>query len=154
MRSKLATLAFVLIMLFVNGQIALHEQKHRQGQTLILELAPLDPRSLIQGDYMILRYALASEIQGQEGVVYLRTDERGLVSEVLARETTGALKLKYRRLDGQVKFGIESYLFQEGKRAVYEKARYAELKVDEMGHPSLIRLLTDQLKPIGEAPQS
>ncbi|XOT97907.1 GDYXXLXY domain-containing protein, partial [Alcaligenes pakistanensis] len=29
------------------------------GQTVLLELAPVDPRSLMQGDYMSLNFALS-----------------------------------------------------------------------------------------------
>ena len=31
------------------------------GQTVLLELAPVDPRSLMQGDYMALNYALTHQ---------------------------------------------------------------------------------------------
>src|SRR5690606_39326084 len=34
------------------------------GQTVLLELAPVDPRSLMQGDYMQLSYAIADEDAG------------------------------------------------------------------------------------------
>jgi uncharacterized membrane-anchored protein len=42
---------------------SLHKQHVlAHGQTVLLPLAPVDPRSLIQGDYMVLRYELEREI--------------------------------------------------------------------------------------------
>lgn len=38
------------------------EQLLAQGETLILALAPVDPRSLMQGDYMALRFELGDEV--------------------------------------------------------------------------------------------
>ena len=39
------------------------ERLLRQGRPVLLELAPRDPRSLMQGDYMDLDYALARTLQ-------------------------------------------------------------------------------------------
>ena len=33
------------------------------GKPVVLKIAPVDPRSLMQGDYMVLNYAILSEIQ-------------------------------------------------------------------------------------------
>src|SRR5690606_6091689 len=33
------------------------------GQVVVLSLAPVDPRSLMQGDYMALRFAVAGPLQ-------------------------------------------------------------------------------------------
>lgn len=38
------------------------EQTLKQGQVVLLELAPVDPRSLMQGDYMALGYALERDL--------------------------------------------------------------------------------------------
>ena len=46
-----------------NIGIAQRERVLRDGRVLLLELAPADPRSLMQGDYMRLRFAAAVHVQ-------------------------------------------------------------------------------------------
>ena len=57
----LAGLALVLVA--VNYGITRRERVLAEGRVLLLELAPVDPRSLMQGDYMLLRFAAAEAIQ-------------------------------------------------------------------------------------------
>src|SRR5690554_4287550 len=38
------------------------ERTLRDGQLVLLELAPADPRSLMQGDYMALRFAVDAQL--------------------------------------------------------------------------------------------
>ncbi|MGD1984388.1 MAG: GDYXXLXY domain-containing protein, partial [Chromatiaceae bacterium] len=52
----------VAILVFVNLQIMQKEDIIENGETLLLRLAPQDPRSLLQGDYMALRYAMTRDI--------------------------------------------------------------------------------------------
>lgn len=152
MRSKLFLVGLLLILAWMNTQILFKEQHRVTGKTLILELAPVDPRSLMQGDYMILRYKLAGLVPGDSdsGVLYLKPNAQGLATELQEPNTPGCLKLKYRRHDKRVEFGIESYLFQEGQAAIFDKAKYSEVKVTGDGTPSLIRLLDENFKPLGE----
>mgnify|MGYP000014629156 CR=1 FL=1 len=97
---------------------------------------------------MRLRYEIASQITGDGGVVYLIPDERRVAKSLATEDGPGRVKLLYRRLDGEVKFDIDSYLFQEGRAADFNRARYAEIRVDRRGRPSLIRLLDEQLREI------
>ena len=152
MRSRLFFLGLLIILGWTNSQIFFKERHRATASTLLLELAPVDPRSLIQGDYMILRYRLSGEVasSSDSGVLYLKPDAKGLVTQVSEPNTPGSVKLKYRRHKGQVKFGIESYLFQEGMASVFDRAKYSEVKVSEDGTPSLIRLLDKDFKPLGE----
>lgn len=52
----------VLILTVVNTGIYQRAGILSQGTTLVLELAPVDPRSLMQGDYMALQFAVATEL--------------------------------------------------------------------------------------------
>ena len=148
MRSRLLIFGFLLILVVVNLQIYHLETRRATGEVVVLQLAPLDPRSLLQGDYMRLRYEIASQITGDGGVVYLTPDERRVADLVATEDGPGRVPLQYRRVDGRVKFDIDSYLFQEGRAADYNRARYAEIRVDETGRPSLLRLLDKQLREI------
>src|SRR5262245_64792976 len=50
------------IFALLNYSIYEKEQIKAHGETILLELAPVDPRSLMQGDYMRLRYAIERNI--------------------------------------------------------------------------------------------
>ena len=151
MRSKLSILGILLFLIASNAMIAGKESALESGRTVILELAPVDPRSLMQGDYMTLRYKLASELERTgdgEGVVYLTVDSRGVASAISLNAAPGLVPLRCRRRDNQVFFDAESYFFQEGQGELFRAARYGELRVDEGGMPILTHLLNERLEPI------
>lgn len=55
---------FVIALLgAVNYKVQQFEDVLATGKPVILKIAPVDPRSLMQGDYMVLNYAILSEIQ-------------------------------------------------------------------------------------------
>src|SRR5690606_4235060 len=47
----------------VNAGIYQREQILAHGKSVILALAPVDPRSLMQGDYMALRFQVADDVR-------------------------------------------------------------------------------------------
>lgn len=77
-----ANLAAVLLV--VNGAIVRKQAIVDEGRAVFLELAPVDPRSLMQGEYMRLNYALNRDdlLRGQRGAaptrgrMILQLDER------------------------------------------------------------------------------
>lgn len=147
----------LLVLLTVNYQIVKKEAVLETGTTLLLALAPVDPRSLIQGDYMVLRYAIADEIAdknlpGTGRIVVSLDDNR--VAAFLRLHTGEALKegetLLFYRNHGGLRFGAESFMFQEGDADVYSKARYGELKVDESGSSILIGLRDSAYRVLGK----
>ena len=138
------------------------------GKLIYLELAPLDPRSLIQGDYMALRFAMANEIQralqGRAGHVMSNTpvghaivkvDARGIARfEALLRgqnPTQGQFVLTYQVTEGRVKFATDAYFFQEGHAQHYENARYGAFRVNPAGEMLLVGLHDEALRPLGSA---
>lgn len=55
---------FVIALLgAVNYKVQQFEDVLATGKPIVLKIAPVDPRSLMQGDYMILNYAILSEFQ-------------------------------------------------------------------------------------------
>lgn len=55
---------FVIALLgAVNYKVQQFEDVLATGKPIVLKIAPVDPRSLMQGDYMVLNYAILSEIQ-------------------------------------------------------------------------------------------
>lgn len=152
MKNKILIAGCLLILLVFNTMVFNKEQHIVNGGTVILKLAPRDPRSLMQGDYMVLRYELAqkaaSEFQEHEGRLFLDLDPRGIAQRLHREPKPGRVCLQFRRHEGQILFGIESFFFQEGQRDKYDRAKYGELKVSPDGIPVLVRLLDKDLAPL------
>ncbi|MFZ2755004.1 MAG: GDYXXLXY domain-containing protein [Lysobacteraceae bacterium] len=53
----------LLALVVVNHGIVQRERILSDGRVLLLELQPVDPRSLMQGDYMALRFAVVDDIR-------------------------------------------------------------------------------------------
>ena len=58
----LIVLGALLVLGAVNFSIYGKERIKQKGEIIYLDLMPTDPRSLMQGDYMTLRFRLAQEI--------------------------------------------------------------------------------------------
>ncbi|MCP4536761.1 MAG: GDYXXLXY domain-containing protein [Chloroflexi bacterium] len=148
------------IIVLVNGLIIQKERVISHGQTIFLELAPVDPRSLIQGDYMRLGYDLAQDVHDYDppadGYLVLRVDKRNVASLVRIHDpqtplADGELLLRYRVRDWNVRVGVESFFFQEGHAEYYDTARYGEFRVSESGEGVLVGLRGPDLEPLGPA---
>ncbi|WP_351125065.1 GDYXXLXY domain-containing protein, partial [Shewanella sp. T24-MNA-CIBAN-0130] len=61
-RSLWAIIAALVILAGINYKIFQQEQLLANGEIILFELAPVDPRSLMQGDYMALNYDIARVI--------------------------------------------------------------------------------------------
>lgn len=58
----IALLGLALILIVMTMNIIKYETHLTTGKTVLLALAPVDPRGFMQGDYMALRYALERDI--------------------------------------------------------------------------------------------
>ena len=67
MRTALFWIITFLVFVTINLLIFQKQVVLANGQSVFLKLAPVDPRSMIQGDYMILQYT--SETLPQDDVV-------------------------------------------------------------------------------------
>ncbi len=56
-------LNLLLLLAFVNYAVVQKEEMLADGKLILLELAPVDPRSLLQGDYMRLGYKMAEGVR-------------------------------------------------------------------------------------------
>ena len=100
----LAAAAVVLVLAAVNWKIAAKERIKTHGEIVLLDLAPVDPRSLMQGDYMALRFALTRDLDRLAGATPAREGETRLAPVTLdarrvahaAGEGGAALNLRYR----------------------------------------------------------
>lgn len=146
-----------LILLLVNYQTYQRELLAVNGRVILLELAPADPRSLIQGDYMRLRYALAEEIEDhtdiERGQVVVRLDANNVAHYVRIHlfQTPLAdneILLPFRQ-DYDVYIGPASFFFQEGHAEYYEDAEYGEYRIAVSGSILLIGLRDANFQPLG-----
>lgn len=123
--------------------------------SMLLELAPVDPRSLMQGDYMVLRYRLARDTDVDDtwprtGTLAVTVSPDGVATAARRLDAGPPLgpderRLTYRLRDGELRLGAESFFFQEGHAQVYDAARYGELRVDESGQAILVGLRDEDL---------
>lgn len=59
----LVVFTLVLALVGINGRILSYETLLKEGQVVRFALAPVDPRSIMQGDYMVLDYAIARDVR-------------------------------------------------------------------------------------------
>lgn len=60
-------IGLVLVLGIANAVIAQKERILADGRAVVLELAPVDPRSLMQGDYMALNFAVSQQVSALIG---------------------------------------------------------------------------------------
>ena len=155
MKNALLFGGLALVLATVNISIARKEQLLANGRPVLVELAPVDPRSLIQGDYMRLEYRLAEHADAswtRDGRMVVRLDDRGVAEFIRAHDGSALgpdeLLLQYRRRSGRVRVGSDAFFFQEGHAERYAGAKYGELRVDDSGGSVLVGLRDEALQPL------
>lgn len=167
MKKAILGLWLLVLLGILNWLVYQKEEVLKNAQTVLLELAPVDPRSLIQGDFMVLRYRIADELSSEltsverrEDTMLLALDARNVASLVQssfanAAPLVGAVpegartqRLKYHVINGRCSLGAESFMFEEGQADHFAKAKYGELKVQENGDSVLVGLRDENLNPL------
>lgn len=146
----IAALGALIVLAAVNFSIYGKEQVIRSGEPIYLELTPVDPRSLMQGDYMALRFRLADALEASMSSYAAAADQRVPVVlddhriARLARSVDGAdLSIRYRIRSGHVWLGTNAYFFEEGTASRYTGARYGEFRVDRASGDAVLVGLRD-----------
>nr|WP_198510887.1 GDYXXLXY domain-containing protein [Winslowiella toletana] len=160
MRKWLLFTVLLVILLATNRAIYQKEQLLKHGSVVRLALAPVDPRSLMQGDYMALNYALNNRLSGEE----MPQNKRLIVTLNAQRIATDAswdrgqplsanqLYLQTHRGNQGIGVASDGWFFEEGHADDFTSARYGELRVAEDGTALLVALLDEQLTPLSTAP--
>lgn len=141
----------LVILGFVNLQIVGKERTLREGRMVLLRLAPVDPRSLLQGDYMALRYAMADEVAAaakaagvSDGTIVVELDAGGVARFVALDQgqslAAGQQRLVFRKRGETVRLASDAFFFEEGHGGRYRDARYGELRVAGDGSAVLVGL--------------
>ncbi len=154
------TLLFMISMAYSTYK---KEDTLKNGTVLRLKLAPIDPRSLMQGDYMRLNFALLGKVNKKlletskkvsklilllddknEGEFIRFMDEQNLKNNEIFLNFTYTKNGK----NARSKISTTSYFFEEGSGKKYEKAKYGEFRVAKNGEAILVHLLDDKFKLI------
>lgn len=147
----------LILLFFFNYNIFNKEHILTNGEKVLLALAPKDPRSLFQGDYMRLSYAITNDLRFDsipiKGYCVVNLDSNRVASYVRVQENTtpkaaNEFIIEYHRTKWDVNIGAESYFFEEGKDTIYNNAKYGCLKVDNNGNSVLVGLYKDDLQKI------
>lgn len=147
----------VLQLAFTGFQSYSNEKALKEGKEIILQLEPLDPRSMLQGDYVQLRYE-AGRYQPKEAVktgtvltLKVKKDHEGVFrptgevsagspseTDKKAEKNEAYLTGKYNGYDSII-FGIESFFVEEGTGFELERnAKYAKVIVSDEGNALLV----------------
>src|SRR3974390_1718389 len=121
MRRVIVVLTGVALLVVVNVTIVSRERLIADGTVVLLELAPVDPRSMMQGDYMALRFKVAREafplansrISAQDGRLVLARDARAVAAFRRLDDGTplaaDELRMRYRVRNGVPKLATNAW---------------------------------------------
>lgn len=150
------------ILLIINSQIIVKQGIIEDGDVVLLRLAPRDPRSLLQGDYMALRYAMADKVaqaanaaQITDGRIIVErapNGEAGFVGLYEGQPLTQTQRiLRFRRRGESVRLASDAYFFEEGQWETFASARFGELRVNDDGDAVLTGLRDADGNRLGQA---
>lgn len=160
-------LSVILIVMTVN--VTKYETHLATGDTVLLELAPVDPRGFMQGDYMTLRYALEDELLSQlrqrlvqddyfieatEGYAIVALDDNRvgtftrLVNVIPSDLAANEMAIHYRVRNNALKLATNAFFFQEGHAEAFEAAEYGLFRVNDKGEPLLTNMIDEEFQVI------
>ncbi|MFM4738565.1 GDYXXLXY domain-containing protein [Aeromonas veronii] len=156
-------LSGLAILAGINATVWRYERAMSSGEVVLLRLAPVDPRSLMQGDYMRLNYEIARELTSRDvratqnkgsDTLVIRLDAHQVASLVADgkadRLASDERLLQVHQSERQWQIGPDAYFFEEGTGEQYEAARYGEFRLQADGKTLLVGLRDEAYQPIGQ----
>lgn len=152
-----AASSLIAVLLVVNLGIAQKEALIAEGQPVFLPLAPVDPRSLMQGDFMRLNFALPGEVPAQGGGllaarrphVVASLDERRIARLLRLHDGSplapGELLIELAPKGGRWTVVTDAWFFAEGEAGRWSAARFGEFRVKPDGQALLVGLRGEAL---------
>ena len=162
----IALLGLVLVLVVMTRNIIKYETHIATGDTVLLALAPVDPRGFMQGDYMTLSYALERDVfaalnrdpgsypTNEDGYVIVALDNNKVAQFVrLAANqpknlASNEMAIHYRIRNGAMQLATNAFFFQEGHGEAFEAAEYGLFRVNDKGEPLLTNLVNDDFAVI------
>ena len=134
---KIFVVLNLLLLMIVFGYSVIKEEKNLKKATFYIKTVPVDPRSLIQGDYMVLNYDIAESARMEIGNIrkgYIRIKINDLkiaefirIDEEYLPPSNNEISIQFQKNGSNIDIGVNSYLFQEGTGNKFQKAQYAEV---------------------------
>ena len=156
-------LSGLAILAGINATVWRYEHAMSSGEVVLLRLAPVDPRSLMQGDYMRLNYEIARELTSRDArttqnkgsdTLVIRLDAHQVATLVADgkpdRLASDERLLQVHQSERQWQIGPDAYFFEEGTGEQYEAARYGEFRLQADGKTLLVGLRDEAYQPIGQ----
>ncbi|EKP0309157.1 GDYXXLXY domain-containing protein [Aeromonas veronii] len=153
-------LSGLAILAGINATVWRYEHAMSSGEVVLLRLAPVDPRSLMQGDYMRLNYEIARELASSDGrdkqsdTLVIRLDAHRVASRVADGKpdqlASDERLLQVHRSDRQWLIGPDAFFFEEGDGEALSSARYGEFRLQADGKTLLVGLRDEAYQPIGQ----
>ncbi|WP_288726558.1 GDYXXLXY domain-containing protein [uncultured Psychrobacter sp.] len=162
----IALLGLALVLVVMTRNIIKYEAHLTTGDTVLLALAPVDPRGFMQGDYMTLSYALERDVFAalnkdpgsypinEQGYVIVALDQHnvGQLVRLAANQSknlaSNEMALHYRIRNGVMQLATNAFFFQEGHGEAFEAAEYGLFRVNDKGEPLLTNLVDKDFKVI------
>ena len=162
----IALLGMALVLVVMTRNIIKYEAHLTTGDTVLLALAPVDPRGFMQGDYMTLSYALERDVfaalnrdpgsypTNEDGYVIVALDNNKVAQFVrLAANqpknlASNEMAIHYRIRNGAMQLATNAFFFQEGHGEAFEAAEYGLFRVNDKGEPLLTNLVDDDFAVI------
>lgn len=150
-------LNLLALLVFFNHSILKKESILSNGKLILLELAPVDPRSLMQGDYMRLRYKISEDIEfdniSKRGYCVVSLQPNGIALKERLQNNKAPIGdneclIEYTAGNWGINIGAESFFFEEGQAEKFESAKYGGIMVDNQGNSILIGLFDENLQKI------
>ena len=147
---------------FITGTLAA-EDIRQNGERILIELRPADPRALFLGDYMALNYdpnalprSANNKVPKAKGFAVISLDEENVVKFVrlgAAGDTLAATErlIHYRntgRRGARYTYGGARYYFQSGTAERYRGAKYGEFRLMPDGRVLLSGLADEDKQTI------
>ena len=162
----IALLGLALVLVVMTRNIIKYENHLTTGDTVLLALAPVDPRGFMQGDYMTLSYALERDVfaalnrdpgsypTNEDGYVIVALDNNKVAQfmRLAANQpkglATNEMAIHYRIRNGAMQLATNAFFFQESHGEAFEAAEYGLFRVNDKGEPLLTNLVDDDFKVI------
>ena len=168
-------LTTLLAIIYVNVYAWQSQQIKLRGKILFLELAPVDPLSLVQGQYMTLRFGIEKSYDATPEDQHIIENSRGNMLAIIHLDNrpigtltglkpidqwqqppnpqdTLLLEVHAWHTNSDESYTIQiqqnSFLFQENTEDRYTEAKYGMFRVQENGQYVLIDLADKHLRPL------
>ncbi len=150
-------IALTALAVFVVANFAIWQKEDiiAKGKPVFVELIPVDPRSLMQGDFMALQFALPEDIRfGRDGksMAVGSIDARGILTITRPDNGTplaaGETLIQLIPNDGSATIVTNAWYFKEGEAERFAGARYGEFRVMKNGRALLVGMRGPNLEKL------